>query len=65
MQNFLSRLIQNESGIPDKVESRRKQLEVMRELGEDNIAFDEKDLNEQEILETIDYEDENEFLKDF
>lgn len=65
MQNFLSRLIQNESGIPDKVESRRKQLEVMRELGEDNIAFDEKDMNEQEILETIDYEDENEFLKDF
>lgn len=65
MQNFLSRLIQNESGIPDKVESRRKQLEVMRELGEDNIVFDEKDLNEQEILETIDYEDENEFLKDF
>lgn len=56
-QDFLKRLIQNESSIGDQVEDRRKQLELADRL-EQNGQLVNVVAEEEEAMKEITYEDE-------
>lgn len=66
IQTFLVRLVKNEGNLPDQVASREKQLELANRLEEDNdgSAAVDSAIDEQAILDSIQYEDNEELDND-
>ena len=66
IQTFLVRLVKNEGNLPDQVASREKQLELANRLEEDNdgSAATDSTIDEQAILDSIQYEDDEELDND-
>ena len=66
IQTFLVRLVKNEGNLPDQVASREKQLELANRLEEDNdgSAAIDSTIDEQAILDSIQYEDDEELDND-
>ena len=66
IQTFLIRLVKNEGNLPDQVASREKQLELANRLEEDNdgSAATDSAIDEQAILDSIQYEDNEELDND-
>ena len=62
IQTFLTRLVKNEGNLTDQVESRQKQLDLANKLEEEGIDSSvDTTIDEQAILDSIQYEDEEDF----
>lgn len=56
LQDFLKRLVQNESSIGDQVDDRKKQLELAAKLENEGLMVQQ--VEEEEAINQIEYEDE-------
>ena len=62
IQTFLTRLVKNEGNLTDQVESRQKQLDLANKLEEEGVDSSvDTTIDEQAILDSIQYEDEEDF----
>lgn len=62
VQTFLTRLVKNEGNLADQVESRQKQLDLANRLEKEGIDSSvDTTIDEQAILDSIQYEDEEDF----